>query len=800
MRRFQLALLVFSLAGVTACGDDDHGHEHAPDSSYDTSSDTGADVGIGDVSSPDAVVVSIAPNDFWFSAPENGATVDAANVDVTVAWESGDVNGIAYAIHGADSGDAIGPFDSPEFTFNAALEEGVNRIEVTLVRGDDSTLVRELVVLREGAAVEPPSLSIDSPTDGTVVDGDTATVTVSWTGEGASSLHYALNGGDAVDTEASLEVGTATFDVPVAVGVHTVYVTIAFEDGTTVGQTLVLVRDLPDGAVVITAPRELETDGAVAHVAGVIVGAEPTEVVVTHGSGDETALVQAVGDTWEFYAAVPLELDDNVLTATASFEDVDSASTSITVTRVADETAPVFEWVTPTDGHDVRSVRPFVRAGLTDNVAVTEATVVVGDGEPIALDFADGVATGYVTLDRGENALVFSASDAAGNTTTWEQTLYLGHRVASGGAHGGAIADGALFVWGRNNIGQVGIGRTSTLSGATDEEPHTTAPHAIAGDTTFVSIAFAQNVSIALDDAGQVWAWGDNGDGQLGVGTAATDDEFDEEDRYSPTPVTGLTDVVTISRAYDHTLALDASGQLWVWGDNVDGQLGVDPETLEASDVPLAVAGIDDAVAILGASASTYVIREDGTLWSFGENTYGNLGLGNADDDAHPTPTQVPGLAGVIDIAAGRDHVLALTETGEVYTWGLNRSLQAHPDGEDRSTPTLREDISGMVAVYASGNQSFTEDADGLVYGWGQDINGNLGRISDEEAVAPTEPVFGVSDSISVGIGALQGLVTRRDGRIFSWGWSFEGSLGGGDSIINRWAYRVPILVELPTD
>ena len=162
------------------------------------------------------------------------------------------------------------------------------------------------------------------------------------------------------------------------------------------------------------------------------------------------------------------------------------------------------------------------------------------------------------------------------------------------------------------------------------------------------------------------------------------------------------------------------------------------------------------------------------------------------------TPVQVPGLPPIEQIATGRDHVLALTRDGEVWGWGLNRSGQVGPEalGAPVLSPTKLM-IQGAVGVYANGNQSFVLRRDGRLYGWGQNINGTLGISAEDDITAPEAPVFGLDEVQGVSIGALHGIARTAAGELFTWGWSFEGSLGGGEGTIDRWAYRVPILVGL---
>jgi alpha-tubulin suppressor-like RCC1 family protein len=175
--------------------------------------------------------------------------------------------------------------------------------------------------------------------------------------------------------------------------------------------------------------------------------------------------------------------------------------------------------------------------------------------------------------------------------------------------------------------------------------------------------------SLALTESGEVYAWGWNEYGQLGLG--------DTEDRLTPTKVEGLPRVKAVAAGYDHFLALTESGEVYACGDNVYGQLGLGdtenrltPTKVEGLPKVKAIAagGISPVQSIVVASHSL-ALTESGEVYAWGYNADGQLGLGDTEDRL--TPTKVEGLPKVKAVAAGYDHSLALTESGEVYAWGI---------------------------------------------------------------------------------------------------------------------------------
>ena len=553
------------------------------------------------------------------------------------------------------------------------------------------------------------------------------------------------------------------------------------------------------GAAPIVRPDELSvlTNASLVTLNGAIDTDYILERAVATISGTETELTLEPSETGVQFTG---QLAVSVGLYEVSIQAVDGVGrtgiATITVERTAQGSSPVITPTFPTDLHSIRSRVATFHGQISHSNArpmgpysvevITVEQTVSGTVSP------DGRYSVSVPLSPGWNDVTLRATDAAGANTTLEQSVYMGQRLGAGGAHGGLIEDGQLYTWGRNNKGQTGLGYLSYLGDTNPAHPHSPTP--VDMPTTPASVAFAQNASLVLDTDGGVWSFGDNTNGQLCLGDSG---EFDEEDRWVPTKVDIPADVVAVIRGYSHSMMLTWYGTVWTCGKNADGQLG--DGTTEARDRPTIVSGLPPVVQISAGSASSYAIDVDGNLWAWGRNKYANLGQGDVDTEPHPIPVQVPIGEPVISVANGRDHVLALTESGIVYAWGLNASTQVGPDmlGGDVETPVIVEGITDAVAVYASGNQGFYEDTAGKLYGWGQNGSGNLGIDTDADQSIPNTAVFGVDSVVDAVIGPLQGFAMRDDGAIFAWGWSFEGSLGAGPDAIDAWSYQIPIPVAL---
>ncbi|QDG53319.1 hypothetical protein FIV42_22000 [Persicimonas caeni] len=645
-----------------------------------------------------------------------------------------------------------------------------------------------------------PGVEFVSPSDAQIVDASPVAFEVRITDAPASGLAWSLNGGAPVEKTVDLQPGdTFTETVDAEVGPNTLEITVFASDGTSSTAKVVFVVDEPSAPVVAIdepASTVVFTPSIDITAAVDFDGALAEHAVTVNDNPVEGATLSATDGGYEVSAQVPLEVGTNDIVVEVVAENGEFGQASLLVTRDEDTEAPTLADLAPHDGRSVRNRQVVVHGVAVDNLGVASVEVTVGDDTVAATLDDDGRFAARVELAPGENTLTLKASDEAGNEVEHTHSLYFGSLVAAGGAHSGAVIDGEVYAWGRNNRGQVGLGFTSSL-GDTDPD-HPVVAHLVDVPGDVVSIAFTQNSSFALNAAGEVYAWGDNAEGQLCVGDA-TDEVLDETHRHAPEKVTLTEPVVAIARGYDHTLFLTAQGTVFACGENDDGQLG--NGNTDSADGPIEITSLSDVIGLAAGSSASYALTATGDVYAWGDNGDGNLGMGTSDRDPHPQPAQITGLTNVIEIAAGKDHALALTQTGELWGWGLNRSLQVGPEGIGGFESDVLEPVEltpGMpvTGLLAGANQSFVYGDDARAYGWGQNGFGNLGVPEEEDLAAPDQPVFGLEGLVDVSVGALHAVGLRGDGRIFAWGWSFEGSLGAGESAINAWSYRIPVLVE----
>lgn len=539
----------------------------------------------------------------------------------------------------------------------------------------------------------------------------------------------------------------------------------------------------------ITPTNSMHTKTAAVSIGGNVADNEAVHSVSVTYAGKT---VDATVDNGTFSADITLSAGSNTIEIVAT----DNAGNTQTETRIVvlDADQPTLSMVFPANGHSTQALVTTIRIHAEDNQSVDSVKVVMGD-QDITASMVGNQYQARLKLAPGNNSYTVTATDAAGNEVSETHTAYFGKQVMGGNSHSGAIRPDGLYTWGRNNYGQTALGFTSRLG----EDQHPNAPVKVETDINFISVAFGQNVSTGLSSDGSVWAWGYGKYGQLGQGSADT--EFNQEHSSTPLQVGGITDAVAVTRGYNQTLVLHADGTISTFGRNNYGQLG--DGTTEDRDMPVKPA-LTNIIQIASGSYFSVAVDADGRVWSWGRNSDGQLGLGTMDTDAHPTPTQVSINEPIEAVVTGKAHALALARSGAVYGWGLNYNSQIGMFDKDNVLPDWPSEItspkklpwfSDAVAVWANGNQSFAERQDGRVYPWGQNGLGMLGVELNGNVQTPSSPVFGFDKVVDLGNGALHTVGLRQDGSVFSWGWSFEGSLGGGQSTINRWAYRVPTLV-----
>jgi len=428
----------------------------------------------------------------------------------------------------------------------------------------------------------------------------------------------------------------------------------------------------------------------------------------------------------------------------------------VSVTAFADGwgMAPVFdatfEWTASSESVEVRegarsedgSVRFELRAaeagaftvsftspGSAEEVeGVVTLQVIEPTVAPGAFPFASIAVGGEVACGLGAGGeLSCWGSNFNGQLALGEETLPEPHPVARPGALPFARlslgqtsscavdADGIASCWGENFWGQAGLGD--------DDEPvfMCTLPSPVAGGHAFTSISAGFGHSCGVDDAGAAWCWGNNQDGQLGLGAGAPDHTR------APAAVEGGHVFTRIRAGNAVSCALDGDGKAWCWGAPY-APLGSDRGgDFSPATEPIPVAGDHTFVALEVSFSHACGIDDEGSAWCWGDNTSGQLGIGR-DEPIVAEPALVSGGHAFAGLALGASHTCAVDLAGAAWCWGGNQSGSLGDGGLAASAAPVQVigDLS-FESIAAGGSTTCGVTADGFGYCWGSSGAGQLG-------------------------------------------------------------------------
>jgi len=359
--------------------------------------------------------------------------------------------------------------------------------------------------------------------------------------------------------------------------------------------------------------------------------------------------------------------------------------------------------------------------------------------------------------------------------------------VSAGFSHSAAIKnDGTLWAWGLNDFGQVGDGSVTNRY----------IPVQISTATNWQSVSVGYYYTLAIKSDGTLWGWGFNECGQLGDGTT--------NGKMLPAQIGTSTDWRLVSAGGGHSVAIKNDGTLWAWGNNAAGQLGDGTTTNRFS--PVQIGSSTDWKSVSAGHICyiesypncnymyehTVAVKNNGTLWTWGYNSNGQLGDGSRTD--RKSPLQIGTATNWQSVSAGPNYTVAIKNDGTLWAWGNNFSGQLGDGTKTEKTSPVQIGFSSNWQSVTSGHLSFDANhtnkyigghtvaikSDGTLWAWGGNNDGQLGDGTTAEKNSPVQ-VGTSANWQSVSASNRYTDAIKNDGTLWTWG---KISIGDGITII----------------
>ena len=328
--------------------------------------------------------------------------------------------------------------------------------------------------------------------------------------------------------------------------------------------------------------------------------------------------------------------------------------------------------------------------------------------------------------------------------------------------------NGNIWAWGNNTLYQLGLGENASFT--------ITVPTLLGSDSDWSQIATGYYHTLSIKTNRTLWAWGSNDSGQLGLGTSGYNDPY----RAEPTPIGNDSDWLVVAGGANHTLGIKTTGTLWSWGYNASGQLGLGyygdvfnpDDPLNYVVTPTQIGTDSDWACTIAGSAFSFALKTNKTLWSWGWNDSGQLGGGGNNK-----PGKIGTASDWSAVAGGYAHTIALKTDATLWAWGESYT----------STPTkiiTDTDWSKITAGGAtpSSGYSFALKTTGLLWVWGQNGSGQLGL--GDYAIRETPTQIGIrTDWNNIIAGGYHAVGITNDGELWLWGRNNYGQLGLGNTV-----------------
>lgn len=400
-----------------------------------------------------------------------------------------------------------------------------------------------------------------------------------------------------------------------------------------------------------------------------------------------------------------------------------------------------------------------VTGSYTGNIDAPKSIIIkLGSSQGTATNTGgsgSGTSSGGSSLSGGGNwsdtgNVYWVGNDSDFHDTEWKD-------VKIGGGHVGAIdKNGDLYMWGQDNYGQVGCGGETAS--------YITSPKKILSNVRYINLRNSSSAAITNDDV--LYLWGNNSYGQIGDSTT----------KLKTSPVRIMDNVKTVFLSGASTFIVTNDSELYVCGSNDCGQLGDGTTTSRTSPVKI-MSGVETVCSNVNGTSSVAAILKNGDLYTWGNNTYGQLGIGNLGlSGTRLIPTKIMEN---VSYAVMGNHSAAITKSGDLYMWGQNNYGQLGiGNNTDISYPVkVSEGVKHVVISNNCASAYITNS--GELYTFGNGGNYMLGNQGYTNKYTP-QKIFDNIKKVDL-IGSM-GFAISYNGAMYTWGYATYGPICTGST------------------